>query len=80
MGDEGVRLMIWMSVSYARCLLKGVAGHPPRRVLVKLAGGDSRVSFCNESCTTEDSRGMERVRHVAINAKRGRLCEIIVDG
>ena len=68
-----------MSVSQARCLLKGVAGHSPRRVLVTLAGGDCRVKFCIESCTTGDSRGVERVRLVAISVKSGRLFEIIVD-
>lgn len=79
-GEEGVRLMTSMSVSPSRCLLKGASGQAPRRVfVVALADGDSMVAFCDGSRTAENSRGMERVRQVAINAKRGRLCEIIVD-
>ena len=66
-------------MSQPRCLLKGALGHELRRVFVRFAGAEGIVSLCNESRTTEDSRGMERERHVAINAKSGRLIENIVN-
>lgn len=70
-----------MSVSQARCLLKGASGQAPRWVVVALIRGDGIgiVSFCSGRSTTEGCRGTERVRQVAINTKRGRLCDIIVD-
>ena len=68
-----------MSVSQSRCMLKGASGHAPRRVLVALAGGDGIVPFSDGGRAAERSRGKERVRQVAINAKDGRICTIIVD-
>ena len=74
-----MRLMISMSVSQARCLLKGAAGQPPRRVDVVLEeGGVGVVAFWVGSWMREEDGGVERVRLVASNAKRGRLWEIIV--
>ena len=77
-----MRLMISRSVSQARCLLKGASGQAPRWVfVVALVGGEDRVSFWDGSWMIEDgARGMERVRDVAIKAKKGRVWEIIVDG
>ena len=67
-----------MSVSQPRCLLKGGSGHAPRRVFVALADGDIIVAFCDGSSTTEDCRGIESARHVAVSANSTRLCGIIV--
>ena len=82
MGGAGVRLRTTTSVSQPRCLLKGASGHPPRRVVVALVDGDviEFVSFCDGNCRMEGSRGIERVRHAAINAKSGRICGIMFDG
>lgn len=79
-GEAGVQLMTSMPVSEPRCLLKGVSGHAPRPAFVALAGDDGIVSFCkcNWSGTAEASRGIERVKQVAINANSGRLCKIIL--
>lgn len=76
-----MRLRTTTSVSQPRCLLKGALGHAPRRVFVPLVRADGivNVSFCDWICKIEDSRGMERVRHVAIKANSGRLCGIIFD-
>lgn len=78
---EGVRLRISRSVSQARCLPKGASGQAPRGVVVVvLVGGNGVVAFCGGRSTSGDDRGMERVKEVVINAKRGRLCESIADG
>lgn len=64
--------MTCMSVSHPRWTLKGASGHAPRWVFVLLAGGKSVVALCDGRSTSEGLRGVERVRHVAISAKRGR--------
>lgn len=71
-----------MSVCQPRCLLNGASGHPPSRVVVALVNGDVIVivSFCEGNCRIEDSRGMERVRHVAINANSGMIFGTMLDG
>ena len=69
-----------MSVSHARCLLKGASGHPPRRVLVALGDrSDGSVWLCVGIRARKGSGGIERVRHVASNATNAKLCEIIVE-
>ena len=82
MGGEGVRLRTTMSVFQARCLLNGASGHPPSRVFVAFVNGDVivLVSFCDGNCRIEGSGGMERARHVTINAKSGMLRGIMLDG
>ena len=54
--------------------MKGTRGHAPRRVMV---GDDGRVELSGVSCKNWDGGGMERARHVASKAKRGRVWGVI---
>lgn len=75
-----------MSVSQARCLLKGASGHLlPRRAVfvVLLRGGGGRVRFCEgmsmiEEVPGERERERESVRAVAMSAESGGLVETVI--
>ena len=44
-----------------------------------MVGVGGRVELSEVSCKDEDCGGMERVRHVAIKVKRGRVWGVIAD-
>lgn len=76
--EEGLRLMISISVVGSSWVLKGVFGHAPSQVLVWLDDGEGLVWFCVDCWRIENGWGMERARHGVTMVKNGRICGSIM--
>jgi len=80
-GSDGGReqSIISISVSHSKCRLKGVGGHPLRREVVALLGGDNIVRFCDGSWIIEGFSGTEAARPAITQGKTAIIRRIMLD-